>query len=132
MKKTVASDAAGGGLVTGLQVPETGYYWLYRPMSYAYLGKDAFYGRQGKDADPSWDSTDSVKTLSLFDQLTPLWSPGVLALGIDQADQAFAANKAAWDVGGTFPSRRSPPSVSMRRTSWCSPCRPRRAASSAR
>jgi ABC-type glycerol-3-phosphate transport system substrate-binding protein len=102
MKKTVASDAAGGGLVTGLQVPETGYFWLYRPMSYAYLGKDAFYGRQGKDATPSWDSTESVKTLSLFDQLTPLWSPGVLALGIDQADQAFAANKAAWDVGGTF------------------------------
>ena len=102
MKKTVAADPAGGGLVTGLQVPETGYFWLYRPMSYAYLGKDAFYGRQGKSANPAWDSTESEKTLSLYDQLTSVWAPGVLALGIDQADQAFAGNKAAWDVGGTF------------------------------
>jgi ABC-type glycerol-3-phosphate transport system substrate-binding protein len=102
IKATVAKDSKNGGLVTGLQVPETGYFWLYRPMSYAYLGSDAFYGRQGKDADPKWNSAESIKTLDLYDQLTDLWSPGVLAMGIDQADQAFASGKAAWDVGGTF------------------------------
>lgn len=102
IKKTLANDPTNGGLVTGLQTPETGYYWLYRPLSYAYLGADAFTGRQSQAQDPSWTSAESVKTLDLYDQLTPLWSPGVLNLGIDQADQNFASGKAAWDVGGTF------------------------------
>lgn len=102
MEKTVAADPDNGGLVTGMQVPETAYFWLYRPMSYAYLGPDAFYGRQSEAADPAWNSPESIETLDLYDQLTELWSPGVLALGIDQADQAFASGKAAWDVGGTF------------------------------
>jgi ABC-type glycerol-3-phosphate transport system substrate-binding protein len=102
IKKTTANDATNGGIVTGLQVPETGYYWVYRPMAYAYMGASAFYDRQGKSQSPSWDSATSVKTLDLYNQLTPLWSPGVLGLGIDQADQAFASGKADWDVGGTF------------------------------
>lgn len=102
IQKTRNADATNGGVVTGLQVPETGYFWLYRPLAYAYLGADAFYGRQGKSQDPAWTSAESVKTLDLYNELTPLWSPGVLGLGIDQADQAFASGKAAWDVGGTF------------------------------
>lgn len=102
MEKTVANDPESGGLVTGMQVPETGYFWLYRPMSYAYMGADAFYGRQSEAADPAWNSPESTETLDLYDQLTDLWAPGVLALGIDQADQAFASGSAAWDVGGTF------------------------------
>ena len=102
MEKTLSEDPENGGLVTGLQVPETGYFWLYRPMAYAYLGADAFYGRQSESQDPSWTSAESVETLELYDQLTDLWAPGVLALGIDQADQAFASGDAAWDVGGTF------------------------------
>jgi len=102
MTATVENDPATGGLVTGLSVPETGLFWLYRPMAYAYLGKDAFYGRDSVDQSPSWDSAESVETLKLYDQLSPLWAPGVLSLGIDQADQAFADGSAAWDVGGTF------------------------------
>lgn len=102
MSATVEADPATGGLVTGLSVPETGLYWLYRPMAYAFLGKDGFYGRDSVDQSPSWDSPESIDTLKLFDQLTPLWAPGVLSLGIDQADQAFADGSAAWDVGGTF------------------------------
>lgn len=102
MTATKAADPTNGGLVTGLKVAETGYFWLYRPMAHAYLGKDAFYGRQGNGQSPSWDSAKSVETLKLYDQLTPVWAPGSLALGIDEADQAFAAGKAAWVVGGTF------------------------------
>jgi len=102
IQKTQAHDSSTGGLATGLQVPETGYYWLYRPMAYAYLGADAFYGRQGRSQNPSWASEASIKTLELYNQLTPLWVPGVLGLGIDQADQAFASGKVAWVVGGTF------------------------------
>jgi ABC-type glycerol-3-phosphate transport system substrate-binding protein len=102
IKKTMAKDPSNGGIVTGLQVPETGYFWLYRPLSYAYMGADAFTGRQSQAADPAWNSAVSTQTLDLYNQLTPLWSPGVLGLGIDQADQNFASGKAAWDVGGTF------------------------------
>jgi ABC-type glycerol-3-phosphate transport system substrate-binding protein len=102
IQKTMAKDSKNGGVVTGLQVAETGFFWLYRPMAYAFLGKDAFYGREGRGASPAWDSATSVKTLALYDELSPLWAPGVLSLGIDQADQTFAAGKAAWDVGGTF------------------------------
>ncbi|NJC24467.1 multiple sugar transport system substrate-binding protein [Arthrobacter pigmenti] len=102
IEKTVANDPTNGGIVTGLKVPETGYLWLYRPLSYAYLGPDGFEGRQSNAQDPSWTSNESVKTLELYDQLTPLWSPGVLNLDIDQADQSFASGKAAWVVGGTY------------------------------
>lgn len=102
MQATVKTDPNNGGLVTGLQVPETGYFWLYRPMAYAYLGAEKFLNRQGKNPTTGWDSPASVATLDLYNQLTPLWKPGVLALGIDQADEAFAQGKAAWDVGGTF------------------------------
>jgi multiple sugar transport system substrate-binding protein len=102
IEQTRANDGATGGIVTGLQVPQTGYYWLYRPLSFAYLGPDAFYGRQGEAEDPSWTSPESIETLELYNQLSPLWVPGVLGLGIDQADQQFATGGAAWDVGGTF------------------------------
>ncbi|MCK2034937.1 extracellular solute-binding protein [Microbacterium sp. SSW1-49] len=102
IEKTKAHDSESGSVVTGLQVPQTGYFWLYRPLAYAYLGADDFTSRQGETQDPAWTSAKSVETLDLYDQLTPLWAPGVLGLGIDQADQAFASGAAAWDVGGTF------------------------------
>lgn len=102
MKRTVAADPENGGLVTGLQVPQTGFFWVYRPMSYAVLGPDKFTSRQTKGASAEWSSAENVKTFEYYDQLTPVWSRGVLALGIDQADQAFAQGKAAWNVGGTF------------------------------
>ena len=102
IKATTKADPASGGVVTGLKNPATGYMWLYRPMSFAYLGSDAFYGREGVNHTPDWNSPQSKHTLDLYDQLTPLWTPGVLNLDIDPADQTFAQGKAAWDVGGTF------------------------------
>ena len=102
IQQTHEADDSTGGIVTGLKVPETGYFWLYRPMAYGYLGSDAFYSRQGENPDPAWDATASVESLELYDQLTPYWRPGVLNLAIDEADVAFAQGKAAWDVGGTF------------------------------
>jgi multiple sugar transport system substrate-binding protein len=38
----------------------------------------------------------------MYDELTPYWMPGSQTLTIDQADQAFAQGKSAFDVGGTF------------------------------
>ena len=83
MRKTKEKDAKKGGLVTGLQVPETGYFWLYRPMSYALLGREAFKARQGKNMSVGWNSAESKRTLELYNKLTDLWTPGVLSLGID-------------------------------------------------
>ncbi|MGI8879536.1 MAG: ABC transporter substrate-binding protein [Jatrophihabitans sp.] len=100
--KTHAKSATTGGLVAGLQVPETAYQWLYRPMAYHYLGKAAFYARQGKSGSDLWTSPKSKKTFELYDQVSKLWAPGVMSLGIDQADMSFAQGKAAWDVGGTY------------------------------
>lgn len=102
VKATHAKSASHGGIVTGMQIPETAYQWLYRPMSFYLLGKQGFLGRQGKQQTPSWTSPESIRTFRLYDEFSPYWAPGVLSLGIDQADQAFAQGKAAWDVGGTY------------------------------
>lgn len=91
-----------GGIATGLKIPPTGYYWLFRPLSFDSLGRADFLDRQGRDPTVSWSSPKSVETLELYDRLTPLWVPGVLALGIDEADQKFADGSATWDVGGTY------------------------------
>jgi ABC-type glycerol-3-phosphate transport system substrate-binding protein len=100
--RTHARSKERGGLVTGMQIPETAYQWLYRPMAYYYLGKEAFDSRQGRTATPAFNSPESVATFELYDQVSDYWAPGVLSLGIDQADQAFAQGKAAWDIGGTY------------------------------
>ncbi|WP_328996093.1 extracellular solute-binding protein [Kribbella sp. NBC_01245] len=102
MRATKAADAKSGGLTVGLQNNLTAYGWLYRPMAFGYLGPEAFKNRQGRNPTTPWDSPQSIATLKLYGQLSDLWMPGVLALGIDQADQAFAQGKASWLVGGTF------------------------------
>lgn len=102
MEKTVAADPASGGLVTGLQIPQVGYFWMYEPMATGYLGVDAKQNRTGEKQTPAWNSPESIETLELWDMLTPVWVDGVFNLGIDQADQAFAQEKAAYDMGGTF------------------------------
>ncbi|HST41962.1 MAG TPA: extracellular solute-binding protein [Conexibacter sp.] len=99
---THARSERSGGIVTGMQIPETAYQWLYRPLAFNYLGKEAFDGRQSRAQTPAWNSPESVETFTLYDQMSPFWAPGVLSLGIDQADQAFAQGKAAWDIGGTY------------------------------
>jgi multiple sugar transport system substrate-binding protein len=102
VSRTHARSESGGGIVTGMQIPETAYQWLYRPLAFYYLGKEAFLSRQGRTHEPAWNSPESTETFELYDQMSDFWAPGVLSLGIDQADQAFAQGKAAWDVGGTY------------------------------
>lgn len=102
VRATHARGERTGGIVTGMQIPETAYQWLYRPLAYYYLGKEAFDGRQSRAQTPRWNAPESVETFALYDQMSPYWAPGVLSLGIDQADQAFAQGKAAWDIGGTY------------------------------
>lgn len=101
LKATKAKDPQNGGLVTGLENPHTGLYWLYRPMAFQYLGPEKFYGRESNKSF-KWNSPESLHTLELYHQLSDLWMPGVLSTNIDPADLAFAQGKAAFDVGGTY------------------------------
>lgn len=102
--KTQNALGPSGGIVTGLQVTQTGYEWMYLPLAWAYLGTQAFDARFGShpSASESWTSPKSVQTFDLYNQLSKLWIPGALSLGITQGDQAFISRKAAWDLGGTF------------------------------
>ncbi|WP_181871028.1 ABC transporter substrate-binding protein [Sphaerisporangium album] len=102
LKATTKADPKQGGLSLGLKVSQTGYNWIYVQLAYAYLGKERYEALFGKGTTQGFASPDGVKTLELYGQLTPYWTPGATALGIDDADIAFAQGKSAFDVGGTF------------------------------
>jgi multiple sugar transport system substrate-binding protein len=102
LQATTKADAKNGGLSLGLKVSQTGFNWIYEQMAFAYLGESRFQALFAKDGNQGFASPDGVKTLDLYSQLSPYWIPGVTALGIDEADVAFAQGKSAFNVGGTF------------------------------
>jgi multiple sugar transport system substrate-binding protein len=102
LKATHAKDPAKGGISLGLQVQATGLTWVLQPLAYAQLGKAKYQALFGQDENSNFASADGTKVLSMYDQLTPYWMPGTQSLTIDEADQAFAQGKSAFDVGGTF------------------------------
>jgi multiple sugar transport system substrate-binding protein len=102
LKATTKADAQQGGISLGLKVSQTGFNWIYSQLAYAYLGKEAYQAMFAKGTTKGFASPDGVRTLSLYSELTPYWIPGATALGIDDADIAFAQGKSAFDVGGTF------------------------------
>ena len=102
LQKTTAADKERGGLSLGLKVTQTGFNWVYEQLAFAYLGRQRFETLFGKGTTAGFGSPDGVKTLDLYSQLRPYWTPGVTALGIDEADIAFAQGRSAFDVGGTF------------------------------
>ncbi len=101
LQATTKADAKQGGLSLGLKVSQTGFNWIYEQLAFAYLGEARFQQLFAKDGQ-RFAAPDAVKTLELYRQLTPYWIPGVSALGIDEADVAFAQGKSAFNVGGTF------------------------------
>jgi multiple sugar transport system substrate-binding protein len=102
LQATTRADAKQGGLSLGLKVTQTGFNWIYEQLAFAYLGEDRFEALFAKDTSQGFGSPEGVKTLELYNQLKPYWIPGVSALGIDEADVAFAQGKSAFNVGGTF------------------------------
>ncbi|MEV7341088.1 extracellular solute-binding protein [Streptomyces sp. NPDC093544] len=102
LKATKAKDSKNGGLSLGLKVQATGLTWVLQPLAYAQLGQEAYENLWAKDTNGDFGSPNGVKVLSMYDELTPYWMPGSQSLTIDQADQAFAQGKSAFDVGGTF------------------------------
>ncbi|BCB73848.1 hypothetical protein GCM10022251_13270 [Phytohabitans flavus] len=102
LQATTKVDAKQGGLSLGLKVTQTGFNWVYEQLAFAYLGADRFKALFGQQAGQGFASADGIKTLELYSQLKPYWIPGASALGIDEADVAFAQGKSAFNVGGTF------------------------------
>lgn len=102
LKKTKAKEPRTGGLSLGLKVPSTGLNWIGQPLAFAQLGKDGYEALYGREKSADWGSPNGTEVLTAYDQLTPYWMPGTQTLTIDDADQAFAQGKSAFDVGGTF------------------------------
>lgn len=102
LKATKAKDATTGGLALGLKTQATGLTWVLQPLAFSQLGQQGYENLFGKDKSADFASPHGIKVLSMYDELTPYWMPGSQSLTIDQADQAFAQGKAAFDVGGTF------------------------------
>ncbi|GHH72960.1 sugar ABC transporter substrate-binding protein [Streptomyces sulfonofaciens] len=100
--RTHAEDPVRGGISLGLKVKATGLTWVLQPLAFAQLGKERYEALFGRDASRNFASPDGTRVLSMYDRLTPYWMPGTQSLTIDEADQAFAQGKSAFDVGGTF------------------------------
>ncbi|RKR92323.1 multiple sugar transport system substrate-binding protein [Micromonospora pisi] len=102
LQATTTADPKQGGLSLGLKVSQTGFNWIYEQLAFAYLGQAGFEALFDKNPAQGFASPEGLQTLRLYQQLTPHWIPGVSALGIDEADVAFAQGKSAFNVGGTF------------------------------
>ncbi|MDH2424902.1 extracellular solute-binding protein [Sphaerisporangium sp. TRM90804] len=102
LKATTGADPRRGGLALGLKVSQVGFNWIYSQLAFAHLGKERYQRLFARGAAQGFASPDGAETLALYGELTPYWMPGTTALGIDEADVAFAQGKAAFNVGGTF------------------------------
>ncbi|MEU3183752.1 extracellular solute-binding protein [Streptomyces sp. NPDC006923] len=102
LKATTTKDPKTGGLALGLKVQSTGLTWVLQPLAFSQLGQQAYEDLFGQDKSADFASPNGIKVLNMYNQLTPYWMPGTQSLTIDQADQAFAQGKSAFDIGGTF------------------------------
>lgn len=102
LKKTKARNPTTGGVSLGLKVQSTGLTWVLQPLAFSQLGKAGYESLFKEDRSADFASPNGVKVLSTYNQLTPYWMPGSQSLTIDEADQAFAQGKSAFDIGGTF------------------------------
>ncbi|MFJ9209841.1 ABC transporter substrate-binding protein [Streptomyces sp. NPDC102264] len=102
LKATTAENPKTGGMSLGLKVQATGLTWVLQPLAFSQLGQRGYESLFGKDPGADFGSPNGIKVLSMYDQLTPYWMPGTQSLTIDQADQAFAQGKSAFNIGGTF------------------------------
>ncbi|OPF83151.1 hypothetical protein VT50_0205400 [Streptomyces antioxidans] len=102
LRKTTAKEPRTGGLSLGLKVPSTGLNWIGQPLAFAQLGRGGYEALYGREKSADWGSPKGTEVLEAYDRLTPYWMPGTQSLTIDDADQAFAQGKSAFDIGGTF------------------------------
>jgi ABC-type glycerol-3-phosphate transport system substrate-binding protein len=102
MMKTIHEETGVAGLVTGVQNPDVLNFWLFNPMLITSCGPetyDAIYR-----AEMSFTEPCALRVLEWINEISihDLWMPGILSTNIDPADVAFAQERAAFDIGGTY------------------------------
>lgn len=102
ISKTHEELGDAGGVALPLKIPETGWLWLLRPTLFTQLGASATADLFADKTGQSWLDPAVVKSLELYDELSPYLIPSVLQDGIEEADQAFVSGQATWYYGGTF------------------------------
>ncbi|OXL86105.1 hypothetical protein BCV73_25755 [Paenibacillus sp. SSG-1] len=102
MMETIKSKTGTPGLVFGAKTSDLWENWAGSALAIMYGGPQSYIDlleRKAKMSDPEHlPVVQAVKTLADKDLLMP----GILSTDIDGADQAFAAGKAAFDLGGSF------------------------------
>ena len=102
MMKTIKETTGVAGLVTGVQNQAVLHFWLFNPLLITSCGVetyDAIYA--GED---SFTNPCAARVFDWINEITvnDLWMPGILSTNIDPADVAFAQERAAFDLGGTY------------------------------
>ncbi len=102
MMTTIKEETGVAGLVTGVQNADVLNFWLFNPMLITSCGPettDAIWRGEMSFTEPCALSVlEWINEISVGD----LWMPGILNTNIDPADVAFAQERAAFDIGGTY------------------------------
>lgn len=102
MQKTESALGKTGGFAMPLKIPETGWLWLLRPLLFTQLGADRTAALFADESGAMWEDPAVVRTLELYDELSPYWIDSSLQNDIVMTDDAFAAGQTTWYFGGTF------------------------------
>lgn len=102
MMKTIKEKTGTPGLVFGGKLPDLWQNWCGNALMAMNYGPDGFsdlLAREARLSDP-----DKIVAIEAAEKLVEndLLLPGILSMAIDTADQAFAAHRAAFDLGGSF------------------------------
>lgn len=102
MMEAVKAKSGTPGLVFGAKIPDLWENWAGSALSIMHGGPQGYIDlleRKAKMSDPA-----NLPVVKAMETLAgkELLMPGVLSTDIDGADQAFAAGKAAFDLGGSF------------------------------
>ncbi|MFF2483447.1 ABC transporter substrate-binding protein [Paenibacillus sp. NPDC058071] len=102
MMETIKEKTGTPGLVVGAKVSDLWENWAGSALTIMLNGPEGYIDlleRKTKLSDPQ-----NIKVVEAVSKLSEkdLLMPGVLSTDIDGADQAFAAGKAAFDLGGSF------------------------------
>ncbi|WP_194843326.1 ABC transporter substrate-binding protein [Paenibacillus sp. B01] len=102
MMEAVKAKGSASGLVFGAKLPDLWENWAGSALTIMHGGPQAYTDlleRKTRLSDPgNLPVVQAMETLAQKDLLMP----GILSTDIDGADQAFAAGKAAFDLGGSF------------------------------
>ncbi len=102
MMVTIKEKTGKPGLVFGAKLADVYQNWCGNALMTMYYGPDGYsdiLSRETRLSDP-----ENIEVLYAAEKLVTndLLIPGILSMSIDDADQAFATGRAAFDLGGSF------------------------------